>query len=158
MFSRRCTLFPEAAPAGGLLIVDDAEKVLADGNQQRLRDHLDSPGSKLLLACRNNDCYNAFAGGPEKPVHVQLPPLNAAEATDLFLRRCHRPLQAADLSPPSELDSEPTQVVDKRKAFQILCSRINVLDGDPVKVRLAGDAVRPGSPCVQGNLGRLVSG
>jgi hypothetical protein len=160
MFDGHCAFYPAQPPAGGLLIVDDADELLVGERRKILDAHLESPKARLLLACRSDVFYDAFAGAPEKPVCVPLPPLSAVEATDLFLRRCHRPLQEADLSPAHRLEGvvTPTQVVDKRKAFQVVSSLIDVFEGDPQTVRRAGSAVRPGSPLVQGNLRKLVSG
>lgn len=158
MFDGHCAVYPARPPAGGLLIVDDADELLNGEHRKVLDAHLESPKARLLLACRSDVFYDSFAGAPEKPVCVPLPPLSVAEATDLFLRRCHRPLQEADLSPAHRLQGVPTQVVDKRKAFQVVSSLINVFEGDPLTVRRAGSAVRPGSPLVQGNLRKLVSG
>lgn len=160
MFDGHCALYPARPRAGGLLIVDDADNMLVGEQRKILDSHLESPKARLLLACRSDAFYDAFAGAPEKPVCVPLPPLSAGEATDLFLRRCHRPLQEADLSPVHALQgpNHPSQIVDKRKAFQVVSSLIDVFEGDPLKVRRAGSAVRPGSPLVQGNLRKLVDG
>eukprot|EP00929_Paragymnodinium_shiwhaense_P058207 TRINITY_DN29148_c1_g5_i1.p1 TRINITY_DN29148_c1_g5~~TRINITY_DN29148_c1_g5_i1.p1 ORF type:complete len:898 (+),score=207.20 TRINITY_DN29148_c1_g5_i1:119-2812(+) len=149
-----CAFHPHEAP-GGLLIVDDADE-LSPEETDKLQGHLAADGAKLLLGCRAA-CYDIL-GGAEKAVHVPLPPLSPAEAARLFLQRCHRPLQAADLLPPEEMgsDEDPSRVVGGPEALALLKKRIAAFAGDPGKVRRAAEQVRPGSPALKGDLKGLL--
>lgn len=147
-FASRCAFHPAKAPPGGLLIVDDADEVLAAGKRHELLRHLQShKGARLLLACRE-PCYDTFLDCGIKPYNVPLPPLQDLEAAELFLRSTHRPLTAADLSPHSVRagDESPCRIMPKAEAQRTLRNGIGVFAGEPGKVRKAGVSVRPGSP------------
>jgi len=156
-FAGRCAFYPAKAPRGGLLIVDDADEVLAAGKRGELLSHLQAhKGARLLLACKD-PCYDTFLDCGIKPYNVPLPPLQDLEATELFLRSIHRPLTAADLSPQSVRagDESPCRIMPKAEAQRTLRDGIGVFAGEPGKVRKAGVSVRPGSPPL--DLPKLVS-
>merc|ERR1712023_581535 len=96
------------------------------------------PGARLLLACRHSH-WDPFHGAA-KVVHVKLQPLSDAEAVELFLRLCHRPLLAADLLTPVEIQdhcSTENSIVSRELATRLLARCIWVFNGEPGLVRRA---------------------
>eukprot|EP00928_Gymnodinium_smaydae_P058960 TRINITY_DN4217_c0_g2_i1.p1 TRINITY_DN4217_c0_g2~~TRINITY_DN4217_c0_g2_i1.p1 ORF type:complete len:599 (-),score=61.61 TRINITY_DN4217_c0_g2_i1:240-2036(-) len=157
--TRRCAFFPAEAP-GGLLIVDDVDK-LTEADRQRVWRHLaqDASGeAQLLIACRSGEDQPPLdLPSTHKPMYVELPPLNAEEAAELFLARCQRPLLYEDLVQPDALGNLNSKaIVRKNDAIKLLAKPVQVFKGIPGRVRKAvDDWARRGSPTLHGNLKRL---
>jgi hypothetical protein len=150
-----CAFFPKEAP-GGLLIVDDLEK-LSGSEQEAVQRHLETHGAQLLASCHKMD----GDGLPfdSKPMYVPLPPLNAIEAAELFLRRCQRPLLIEDLLPPHSFGGHsPKEVCPLGAAVKMLARPVQAFGGVPGKICAAVDKwVRRGSPCLEGDPAKLAS-
>jgi len=152
----RCAFFPDEAP-GGLLIVDSADE-LTGHEREQVQEHLAVQGSQLLVGCRSVERGGLLAGD-NKPMLVELPPLRDTEAAELFLKRCQRPLQVADLLTQREMGARsPTEVVARGEALRLLRQPIAIFAGVPGKIRLAVDGwARRGSPTLHGDLRRLAT-
>jgi len=132
-FAGRVAFFPERCH-GGLLIVDDADDVLAaEGSRRLLRRHLQVEGAALLLGCRA--CADYFDGA-EKTLRVRLPPLSAEESVELLLRLCARPLVAADFDAGAS-----ERPLARAEAAALLRDRVvPQLGGEPGRIRRAAAA------------------
>merc|ERR1719343_479827 len=112
-----CAFFPDEAK-GGLLIVDHADE-LTGHEREQVQEHLAVQGSQLLVGCRSTERGGLLAGD-NKPMMVELLPLKDTEASELFLKRCQRPLQWADFFPQKEIGTRcPTEVVNRDVALRL---------------------------------------
>jgi len=150
----RCSFFPSDAP-GGLLIVDDLA-ALSEQEAEEVRRHLDVEGAQLLAGCLSAD-RTSLCVSDDKPMCVQLPPLQAREAAELFLLRCQRGLLVEDLFPPDTAASRnPKECIPRSEALALLTKPIQAFGGIPGKIRCAVDKwARKGSPSLQGDPGSL---
>merc|ERR1712217_96660 len=146
MFADRCAFAPSRPHEGGLLVVDDADEKLLTG-AQNFRQLLEEDNRSAILFGCSRPCWDPFDGAI-KVVNIELPPLSAAEAADLFLRRCHRPLTMADLLVPEALaDHHPDRVVPRDPARRLLEQPLlDAFQGDPGHVRRTAARVTPETP------------
>eukprot|EP00747_Dinoflagellata_sp_TGD_P042593 gnl/TRDRNA2_/TRDRNA2_142166_c0_seq1.p1 gnl/TRDRNA2_/TRDRNA2_142166_c0~~gnl/TRDRNA2_/TRDRNA2_142166_c0_seq1.p1 ORF type:complete len:214 (-),score=25.63 gnl/TRDRNA2_/TRDRNA2_142166_c0_seq1:61-702(-) len=152
-----CCTFAPAAAEGGLLVVDEGDEALRGPQRHALRQHLKVSGARLLIGCAATH-WDPF-DGEVKVVHVPLPPLTPSESADLFLRRCHRPLVAADLLGPERLAPGQHSVVVRREiAMGLLEPLMPEFKGDPGQVRRAAAQVTPKCPVLNGDLSSLLAG
>jgi len=153
-FAGRVAFFPRRV-AGGMLVVDDGDALLAGEGQLQLRRHLELEGAVLLVACRLpvSDPFD----GIDKAINIPLMPLRPGEAAELFLRRVSRPLLAVDLCAAVELQcrkEDPSRVLPREEAWQHLQRLLGEIPwgGEPGRIRRAAASVCAGCAALEGSL------
>jgi len=144
-----CAFYPHGTP-GGFLIVDDID-LLCEQGAEEVRRHLGIEGAQVLAGCHNVDRISSV--GDDKPMCVRLHPLQAAEAAELFLLRCQRPLLVEDLLRPLLIGGRnPKEVISRSEALYLLSLSVQAFGGIPGTIRCAVDRwAKKGSPCLQGD-------
>lgn len=151
----RCAFFPQQAP-GGLLIVDDADK-LSNVDKYAVQKHLDIDGAKVLASCRRDVGATLF-GGKGFPKYYRLAPLDLNESVDHFLRNVRRHLTLADLYDTNEDSVLRFEIMGDSPHRRKLAEKMKLFLGNPKALRFAANNIRFETPSLRGDFSELSAG